>query len=95
MNKIYPFREERKEAVPSVVHIDGTGRLQAVSKGYSPRFYDLITEFYRLSGVPMVLNTSLNLNGEPIACSPADALRTFYTSGIDVMFIDNFMIDKQ
>lgn len=88
------FREEVQDEVPAVVHADGTGRLQTVQREHNPRFYDLIAEFDRLTGVPIVLNTSFNLNGEPIVCTPTDAIRTFYSCGLDALILGDYLIEK-
>lgn len=94
MEKVVPFRSERRAEVPAVVHADGTGRLQTVDHGSSPRFSALLGHFEHETGVPLVLNTSFNLNGEPIVCSPVDAVRTFYTCGLDVLYLGNVRITK-
>ena len=94
MERVLPFREEKKELVPSVVHIDGSGRLQTVDRYSSPRYHALISEFQKLTGVPIVLNTSFNLNGEPVVCSPDDAIRTFFTCALDVLYLGNVRIAK-
>lgn len=94
MEKVLPFRDFRKSQVPAVVHIDGTGRLQTVDPVASPRFYGLIKSFEARTGIPIVLNTSFNLNGEPIVDSPTDAIRTFYSCGLDVLYLGNVRIAK-
>lgn len=94
MEKVLMFRPEKREAVPAVVHADGSGRLQTVDDDSSPRYRALIREFERLTGVPIVLNTSFNLNGEPMVCSPEDAIRTFYTCGMDVLYLGNVRVTK-
>jgi carbamoyltransferase len=95
MERVLMFRPEKRELVPSVVHVDGSGRLQTVERGANPRYYDLIAGFERLTGVPIVLNTSFNLNGEPIVCTPDDALRTFSTCGLDVLYLGDVRISKE
>jgi carbamoyltransferase len=95
MERVYLFREEVRDRVPAVVHADGTGRLQTVQHEHNPRFYKLIQEFDRLTGIPIVLNTSFNLNGEPIVCTPTDAIRTFYSCGLDALVLDNYLIHKR
>ena len=80
--------------VPGVVHEDGTGRLQTVEENFNPLFYKLIYSFYKLTKIPILLNTSFNVNGEPIVNTPNDAIKTFYTSGLDVLSIGNFLIYK-
>ena len=94
MERVLPFRQERLAEVPAVVHVDGTGRLQTVEADVSPRFHALIREFEKHTGIPVVLNTSFNLNGEPIVCSPDDAIRTFYSCGLDVLYLGNVRIAK-
>ena len=75
----------------SIRHVDGTCRYQSV---YSGHFYDLINTFNKITGCPIVLNTSLNINGEPIVCAPDDAISTFYNSKIDVLIIEDYKILK-
>ncbi len=77
-----------------MVHVDGSGRLQTVGPDDNPRYYELIKHFEELTGVPIVLNTSFNLNGEPIVCSPDDAIRTFFTCGLDVLYLGNVRLGK-
>jgi carbamoyltransferase len=74
--------------------VDGTGRPQTVFREQSPRYYHLIERFGRATGVPVVLNTSFNLNGEPIVNTPENAFNTFSKSETDCLVLDNFMIDK-
>lgn len=94
MERVYQFREEKRDKVPAVVHVDGSGRLQSVEREQNPRFYDLIKEFEGLTDVPIVLNTSFNLNGEPIVCTPADAIRTFFSCGLDALIIGDYLVRK-
>lgn len=94
MEKVYRVREDKKKIIPAVVHIDGTGRLQTVSKSTNPLFYRLINEFKLITGIPVVLNTSFNLNGEPIVCSPTDAIRTFISCGLDYLAMGNYLCMK-
>lgn len=94
MERVYRFRDEKAGEVPAVVHLDGTGRLQTVSRDLNPRFYDLIACFERLTGVPVILNTSFNLNGEPVVCTPTDAIRTFYSCGLDALILEDLLITK-
>lgn len=94
MERVLMFRPAKRELVPAVVHADGSGRLQTVDQDSSPRYRALIQEFHRLTGVPIVLNTSFNLNGEPIVCSPEDALRTFFTCALDVLYLGNVRVTK-
>jgi carbamoyltransferase len=94
MERVFMFRPEKRRLVPSVVHVDGSGRLQTVDDATSPRYHALIREFEKLTGVPIVLNTSFNLNGEPIVCSPEDAVRTFFTCALDVLYLGNVRVTK-
>jgi carbamoyltransferase len=94
MERVLPFREHRRHEVPAVVHVDGTGRLQTVEADVAPRFHTLIREFDAVTGVPLVLNTSFNLNGEPIVCTPEDAIRTFYSCALDVLYLGNVRVAK-
>jgi carbamoyltransferase len=80
--------------VPAVVHEDGTGRLQSVTREMAPRFYALIQAFHRLTGVPLLLNTSFNIMGKPIIHSVEDAVGMFYTTGLDAVIIDDVLIEK-
>lgn len=83
-----------KEIAPAIVHVDNTIRPQSVNKKRNKIWHSLISEQNKLCGIPMVLNTSFNVRGEPIVCSPRDAIRTFYTSGLDKLLIGNFIISK-
>jgi carbamoyltransferase len=94
MEKVYPVKVDKRDLIPAVVHVDGSGRLQTVSKTIDPLFYDLIQSFGQLTGVPVVLNTSFNLNGEPIVATPADAIRTFYCCGMDALILGHYLIRK-
>jgi carbamoyltransferase len=94
MERVLPFHPEKRSEVPAVVHQDGTGRVQTVGKDAEPRYRSLIEHFDRLTGVPVVLNTSFNLNGEPIVYTPDDAIRTFYACGLDVLYLGNVRIEK-
>jgi carbamoyltransferase len=94
MERTLKFRTEVIGLVPGAVHEDGTGRLQTVKRDWNERFYDLIRTFYRLTGVPLVINTSFNVMGKPIAHSVEDVLAVFCTSGLDAVFIENVLIQK-
>lgn len=91
----FPVKKEKRDEIPAVTHIDGSARPQSVNKNINPFYWNLINEFYKKTGVPVVLNTSFNLKGEPIVCSPFDAIRTFYTSGLDYLLIEEFLISKK
>lgn len=88
----YPVREEVRVRVPAVVHVDGTSRIQTVRADTNPRYHRMISAFHRITGVPLVLNTSFNDN-EPIVCSPDDAIRTFKQTRIDVLALGDFLVE--
>jgi carbamoyltransferase len=94
MEKTYIIKKNQRKKIPAVVHVDGSGRLQTVSKDINPIFYKLISEFEKISKIPIILNTSFNLKGEPIVCSPVDAIRTFFSSGLDYLTLGSFLIKK-
>jgi carbamoyltransferase len=81
--------------IPEVVHVDGTARPQVVSERTNPRFHRLIGEFYRRTGLPCVINTSLNRRGEPIVCSPRSAIAMFYGSGLEHLFLGDVYVSKR
>ncbi|MFW6676979.1 carbamoyltransferase [Lacrimispora sp. AGF001] len=80
--------------LPAITHVDSSCRPQTVSAETNPRFHALITSFYQRTGCPILVNTSFNVRGEPIVCSPIDALRCFGNSGIDVLVLGDFIIDR-
>ncbi len=84
------WRDRIKEAV----HVDGTARPQVVDKDANPKFYKLLKEFYKLTGIPALINTSLNRRGEPMVCSPQDALDIFYGSGLEYLVMEDCLIEK-
>jgi carbamoyltransferase len=87
-------KHDKVKAIEAVVHVDNTARIQTVSKATNKLYYNLIYEFYKLSGVPVVLNTSFNDRGEPIVCSPIDAINTFYTTKLDYLIIGNYLLSQ-
>jgi len=86
--------EEAKQLIPGVVHVDHTARVQTVTHETNPRYHDLLKAFERRTGVPVLLNTSFNIKGEAIVCSPRDAFRTFWSTGIDALAVGRFLIEK-
>ena len=94
MSTTFKLRHKQTE-FPAITHVDNTSRIQTVSSSQNGRFYKLLNAFYELTGCPLVLNTSFNVMGEPIVCSPSDAIRTFNESGIDILVMNNFIIRKQ
>ena len=83
MLRVVRFRPEVAARVPAVVHVDGTGRLQTVDRADAPDLHGLLRRFHALTGVPLLLNTSFNIMGEPIVETPADALWCFLSTGLD------------
>jgi carbamoyltransferase len=87
--------EKGARLLPSTTHVDQSARVQTVSKAVNEKFYNLIEAFSRVSGVPVILNTSFNIRGEPIVCSPVDAVRCFLYTDIDMLAIGNFLVLKE
>jgi carbamoyltransferase len=85
---------EKRSVIAAVTHADNTARVQTVTREANPRYWNLINEFGKLTGVPVVMNTSFNLKGEPIVCAPKDAIRTFYSSGLDFLVMGNYILAK-
>ncbi|NQZ04530.1 carbamoyltransferase C-terminal domain-containing protein [Idiomarina sp.] len=94
MGAAITWKQEKCEQVPGVVHADRTGRVQSVSLGTNPLFYKLLSAFKQQTGIPILLNTSLNVMGKPIVNSVEDAVAVFFTSGLDVLVIDNYVFKK-
>jgi carbamoyltransferase len=86
---------EGKRVIPSVTHVDNSARLQTVTRAESPLYYDLIAEFGRLTGVPVVINTSFNVRGEPIVCTPHDAYLCFMRTNMDHLVLGHHVLDKK
>jgi carbamoyltransferase len=93
MLQVIPIRAERRQQIPAVTHVDGTGRLQTVDRASNPLYYSLIEAFFRLTGVPMVLNTSFNEN-EPVVCRPEEALDCFLRTKMDVLILGNHLVRR-
>ncbi|MDD5656866.1 MAG: carbamoyltransferase C-terminal domain-containing protein, partial [Elusimicrobia bacterium] len=91
----FPVRPDKRDVIPAAVHVDGSARLQTVTAQSHPLFHGLIKEFGRRTGVPVLLNTSFNVRGEPIVCDPRDAVATFLGTGLDCMAINHFFIEKE
>jgi carbamoyltransferase len=92
---VAPVRERARGCIPAVTHVDGSARLQTVVEETNPRYYRLIERFGQATGVPVLLNTSFNLRGEPIVNTPAEALRTFARSGMDALVLDRTIVFKE
>jgi carbamoyltransferase len=93
MLMVYQIKQERRSEIPAVTHVDGSGRLQTVSREMNPRYYQLISDFFELTGVPVVLNTSFNEN-EPIVCTPRHAIDCFLKTRMDVLYIGNHAVRR-
>ena len=90
----FDVKEEKREEVPAIVHVDGTARPQTVTEKQNPIYHKLISDFKKITGVPMLVNTSFNVKGEPIICTPEDAIRCFYGTGLDALAMGNFLLKK-
>jgi carbamoyltransferase len=93
MLMVYQVKEERRKEIPAVSHVDGSGRLQTVSRRVNDRYYQLISDFNDLTGVPVILNTSFNEN-EPIVCTPEQAIDCFKKTRMDVLYLGNYSIRR-
>ena len=82
MLMVYPARKEWREKIPSVTHEDGSGRIQTMHRHQNPLYYDVIEEFWKKSGIPLLINTSFNIQGEPIICTPYDAYKCMMGQGL-------------
>jgi carbamoyltransferase len=93
MEKVFPIRPEVREKIPAVTHVDGSGRLQSVSKQTNPLYHALISEFFRRTGVPILLNTSLNEN-EPVVRTPEQAIECFLRTDMDCLVLGPCFINR-
>lgn len=93
MSEVHPVRPEKRSLVPAVTHVDGSGRLQTVSRETSPHYWQLIEAFFQMTGIPMLLNTSFNEN-EPIVCRPEEALDCFLRTKMDVLVLENWIVRR-
>lgn len=91
---VYPVKKEKRMIIPAVTHVDGTGRLQTITKQQNMRYYSVIKMFEKLSHVPILINTSFNIRGEPIVCTPAEAYCCMMGTGIDYLVIGDFLIKR-
>jgi len=87
-------RSEKRSVIPAVTHVDGSARPQTVEKEINPLYWQLLDEFEKRTGVPVIMNTSFNLRGEAIVHTPTDAIRTFFSSGMDALVIGSFLVEK-
>jgi carbamoyltransferase len=90
----FGVRAERAGRIPAVRHVDGTARVQTIRRDQNERYYDLLRAFERRTGVPVLVNTSFNTRGEPIVCTPRDAVESFWTSPLDALAIGSFLVKK-
>ena len=93
MSYVIKFKTKKGKLVPPVCHVDGSGRLQSVTEKNNSRFYELIYKFYKITGVPMLLNTSFNEN-EPIVNKPSEAIDCFLRTNMDVLVLNNYVITR-
>ena len=93
MSFIVNVKENKRNLVPAIVHYDGSARPQTVKKTTNKLYWKLINEFFKKTNIPMLLNTSYNIN-EPIACTEIDCFKTFLESGIEKLFIGNYLVSK-
>ncbi|MDB4981528.1 MAG: carbamoyltransferase [Myxococcales bacterium] len=93
MMKVFPIKEAKRAQIPAVTHVDGTGRLQTVYRDTNERYYDLISAFHQLTGVPMLLNTSFNEN-EPVVCKPSEALDCFLRTKMDLLVLGDWVVER-
>jgi carbamoyltransferase len=93
MLMVYQVKAEKRSVIPAVTHVDGSGRLQTVSRRDNPLYYQLISDFEKLTGVPVVLNTSFN-EDEPIVCNPQEAIECFQRTRMDSLFIGNYLVER-
>jgi carbamoyltransferase len=93
MTHVYPIREEKRSVIPAVTHVDGSGRLQTVTRDCNPRYHALISAFGGLTGVPILLNTSFN-ESEPIVCTPTEALDCFVRTNMDCLVLGDRVVTR-
>jgi len=93
MMKVYQIKPDKKKEIPAVTHVDGSGRLQTVYKDTNEKYYNLINEFYNLTKIPILLNTSFNEN-EPIVSNPKEALECFLRTKMDLIVLNNFLVAR-
>lgn len=95
MLMVYPIKKKGHNVIPSVTHVDGSGRLQTIRRPQNHLYYDVIKEFGKLSGVPILINTSFNIRGEPIVCTPYDAYKCMMGTGIDYLVIGKYLVKRE
>lgn len=93
MERVLPIKKDKAKLIPAVTHVDGSGRLQSVNKNLRPRYHKLITEFYNITGIPILINTSFNEN-EPVVNSPKHAIDCFLRTNLDILVLGNYILKK-
>jgi carbamoyltransferase len=83
-----------RSTVPAITHVDYSARIQTVRRDTNPLYYDIIDAFHRVTGCPVIVNTSFNVRGEPMVCSPEDAYRCFMRTDMDLLVLENFLLEK-
>jgi carbamoyltransferase len=91
---VYDVLPDKAERIPAVRHVDGTARIQTINRAQNAAYYDLVKAFQARTGVPVLVNTSFNTRGEPIVCTPRDAIECFWTSPLDALVIGSFVLEK-
>ena len=94
MSKVFQIKNMKRKLIPAVTHVDGSGRLQTVTKELNENYYKLINYFYRITGIPMLLNTSFNEN-EPIVCDPSQALDCFLRTKMDYLIMQDYLLGRE
>ena len=94
MTITYNVKKEWQDKIPAVVHVDGTARPQLIKRENNPLYYDIVTEFGKITGVPVIINTSFNIHEEPIVCSPEDAIRNFKQNCVDIMVMEDILVGE-
>jgi carbamoyltransferase len=92
---VYDVKDDKADLIPAVRHVDGTARIQTINRQQHPCYYALLQEFKKITGVPVLVNTSFNTRGEPIVCTPRDAIECFWTSPFDALVINSFLLEKE
>ena len=91
---VFDVQPDKVDRIPAVRHVDGTARVQTINHAQHPLYYDLLQAFKRHTGVPVLINTSFNTRGEPVVCSPKDAVESYCTTPLDALVIGSFILEK-
>lgn len=95
MLMVADVREDIRTSIPAVVHIDNTARVQSIGKDLMPKFYEIVLEFYKITNIPMLINTSFNVKGEPIVETPNDAIECLKKTELDFLYLGDYKIKKK